>query len=628
MSASPVPEARDWTVVAAHRFLSSRLGRSTRVDLIRESATVNRRLTAVAGMLVVASGLLPAALSLASGALVGAVAPAAGRGMDSAAGQRVLLALALAAAVYVAIQVVGPLRATVCDVLMRGIDQSLATQLMRAVSGPRSIAHLEDPLVLDRVAQAQGAVTGATPGAALTYLTGAWALRLQGLAALVILARFRWWLPVVLGAGQAASFAWRRRHWTDVTRVVFERTNRLRKADYLRRLALRPDAAKELQVFSLADWMVDRYRSGFLDTMRPVWRERRTGGSVALAVTALLLVLEGGALLSVVRAGTQASIGLGAAVVYAQAVLASASLGRFDMDHLRLEDGLSSLRVLRALEDAVPVAAAQMGGHLPADGLPGRVIRFEGVTFRYPGRDTDVFDNLDLDIVAGQSLAIVGTNGAGKTTLVKLLARLYDVGGGRITVDGTDLRDLDPAAWQRRVAAIFQDFVQYPVSAHDNVAFGALAAAGDRAAVETAARRAGALDLVTALPKGWDTLLNRQFTDGADLSGGEWQRIALARALFAVSSGAGVLVLDEPTASLDVRAETGLYDRFLDVTRGVTTIVVSHRFSTVRRAQRIVVLEDGRVVEDGSHDELVAAGGRYATMYALQASRFWVDGDA
>ena len=548
--------------------------------------------------------------------------------MGSAAGNRVLLSLAVASLVYVAVQVTGPLRATVCDVLMRGIDQSLATQLMRAVSGPRSIAHLEDPLVLDRVAQAQGAVTGATPGGALTYLANAWALRLQGLAALAILARFRWWLPVLLGAGQAASFAWRRRHWTDVTKVVFERTDRLRKADYLRRLALRPDAAKEFQVFSLAGWLVDRYHAGFLDTMRPVWRERRTGGSVALAVTALLLVLEGGALLLVVRAGTDATISLGAAVVYAQSVLASASLGRFDMDHLRLEDGLSSLRVLRALEEAVPVAVETLGGHLPADGLPERVIRFDGVRFRYPGRDTDVFDGLDLDIVAGQSLAIVGTNGAGKTTLVKLLARLYDVGGGRITVDGTDLRDIEPAAWQRRVAAIFQDFVQYPVSAHDNVAYGAVGAVGDRAAVETAARRAGALDVVTALSKGWDTLLNRQFTDGADLSGGEWQRIALARALFAVSAGAGVLVLDEPTASLDVRAETGLYDRFLDVTRGVTTVVVSHRFSTVRRAQRIVVLEHGRVVEDGSHDELVAAGGRYATMYALQASRFWADGDA
>jgi len=172
------------------------------------------------------------------------------------------------------------------------------------------------------------------------------------------------------------------------------------------------------------------------------------------------------------------------------------------------------------------------------------------------------------------------------------------------------------------VAAIFQDFVQYPFSAYDNVAIGALERAGDRDAVEAAVRRAGAPDMVERLPAGWDTVLGRQFTGGADLSGGEWQRLALARALFAVGGGAGVLVLDEPTASLDVRAEAEFYDRFLDLTAGVTTVVISHRFSTVRRADRIVVLEDGRVVEDGTHESLVETGGRYARMYALQASRF------
>ena len=385
---------------------------------------------------------------------------------------------------------------------------------------------------------------------------------------------------------------------------------------------LRPEAAKESRVFSLDGWLVSRYRDNYLTTMRTVWRERRTGAYAALGVTALLLTIEGAALGLVARAGVQGAIGLAAAVVYAQAVLASGALGRFDMDDLRLEDGLSSFRSVQALEEVIPGAVDHLEGRLPAHGLPTRIIRFEGVRFRYPGREDDVFESLDLDIVAWQSIAIVGVNCAGKTTLIKLLARLYDVDDGRITVDGTDLRDLDPRDWQRRVAAIFQDFVQYPVAAYDNVAFGALALQHDRAAVEEAARRAGAHDIVTALPHGWDTVLNRQFNGGADLSGGEWQRIALARALFAVAAGAGVLVLDEPTASLDVRAEAALYDRFLDLTGGVTTIVVSHRFSTVRRAERIVVLDRGRVVEDGTHHELVRLGGRYATMYALQASRF------
>jgi len=613
--------------MAAGGRLFSRLARSSRADLVRVSAGVTPGLTASLAALVVANGLLPAAFSLATGALAQAVPPAVGRGMGSAAGHRVAVALLVATLIYVLIQVAGPVRAMVGEILMRRVDESLSVDLMRAVSAPRGIAHLEDPQVLDRVAQAQGAVNGATVGGTATYLGGVWTLRLQGFAALVILARFRWWLPLVLGGGHALSLRWRRRHWLAITQVVFDRTDSLRQADYLRRLAIQPQAAKESQVFSLAGWLVDRYRMSFLDTMEPVWRRRRSGLSPAMGVALLMLMMEGAALVLVALAGTRGAISLGAAVVYAQAVLGAAALSHFDLNNVRLEDGLASLRVLRSLQDAVPAAVQSLAGRLPATGLPERVIRFEGVRFRYPGRDADVFDGLDLDIVAGQSLAIVGTNGAGKTTLIKLLARLYDVDGGRITVDGTDLRDLDPVDWQRRVAAIFQDFVQYPVSAHDNVAFGALSQAGNRSAVERAARRAGALDVVTALPKGWDTVLNRQFTDGADLSGGEWQRIALARALFAVSAGAGVLVLDEPTASLDVRAEAGLYERFLDLTRGVTTIVVSHRFSTVRRAQRIVVLERGRVVEDGSHDELVQAGGRYARMYALQASRFWVESD-
>ena len=613
--------------MAAGGRLLSRVAASSRADLVRASAGIAPGITASLGALVLASGLLPPAFTLATGALAQRVPDAVGRGMGSSAGHRVAVALLVATLVYVLIQVVGPVRAMVGEILMRRIDESLAVDLMRAVSAPRSLAHLEDPQVLDRVAQAQGAVHGATVGGTVTYLGGAWALRLQGLAALAILTRFRWWLPVVLAAGHAISLRWRRRHWLAITQVVFDRTDSLRQADYLRRLAIHPQAAKESQVFSLSGWLVDRYRDSFLATMQPVWRERRSGLSPAMGVALLLLALDGAALVLVARAGVDGTIGLGGAVVFAQAVLGAAALSSYDLNHVRLEDGLASLRVLRGLQAAVPEAVQSLDGRLPAAGLPERVIRFEGVRFRYPGRDEDVFDGLDLDIAAGQSLAIVGTNGVGKTTLIKLLARLYDVDGGRITVDGIDVRDLDPAEWQRRVAAIFQDFVQYPVSAHDNVAFGALSQAGNRSAVEHAARLAGALDFVTALPKGWDTVLNRQFTDGADLSGGEWQRVALARALFAVSAGAGVLVLDEPTASLDVRAEAGLYDRFLDLTRGVTTIVVSHRFSTVRRAQRIVVLERGRVVEDGSHDDLVAAGGRYASMYALQASRFWVEID-
>jgi ATP-binding cassette, subfamily B, bacterial len=224
-----------------------------------------------------------------------------------------------------------------------------------------------------------------------------------------------------------------------------------------------------------------------------------------------------------------------------------------------------------------------------------------------------------LEPPAGRSLAVVGANGAGKTTLVKLLCGLYEPTAGRIEVDGQDLAEIDPMAWQERLAAIFQDFSRYALTARENVTLGAPL---DDAALQRAATRAGALPVIDRLPNGWETVLSRQFTGGDDLSGGQWQRVALVRALYAVERGARVLVLDEPAANLDVRAEAELYDRFLDLTAGLTTIVISHRFSTVRRADRIVVLDGGRIAESGSHDELLALGGRYAHMFRLQADRF------
>ena len=209
------------------------------------------------------------------------------------------------------------------------------------------------------------------------------------------------------------------------------------------------------------------------------------------------------------------------------------------------------------------------------------------------------------------------------------MARLYEPTHGRILIDGIDIRELDVSSWRARLAVIFQDFVRYELSAADNVGLGGPAMLHDRTALAAAAHRAGTQELIEALPKGWDTVLARGYTDGAELSGGEWQRVALARALLAVEAGASVLALDEPTANLDVRAEAELFDRFLDLTTApdgrpgeLTTLLVSHRFSTVRRAQRICVLDRGRVSEMGSHDELVAAGGIYARMFGLQAARF------
>jgi len=245
--------------------------------------------------------------------------------------------------------------------------------------------------------------------------------------------------------------------------------------------------------------------------------------------------------------------------------------------------------------------------------MPARAVRFKNLTFAYPSTTVPVLDGFDLTIPAGSSLAIVGQNGAGKTTLAKLLCRLYDPTDGSIEIDGVDLRDFDIAGWRARVAAVFQDFIRFELPLRDNIA----PAGAPDDVIRTALAEAGAAGLASL-----DTVLARGYEGGTELSGGQWQRVALARALCAVRLGAGVVLLDEPTAQLDVRGEAEIFDRILAATRHTTTILISHRFSTVRHADRICVLEAGRVVELGTHDELMALSGRYRTMFDLQASRF------
>lgn len=598
-------------------------GRGALLPVLKVMATRNPVLFGICLAILVVTGLLPVGFTLASGALVGAVPAAIADGFGSEAGDRLLLVLGVTVALFVLQQGAGAVGATLAYGLGERLTGHLKRRVMQVVLSPPGISHLEDPSVLSKIAAAQSVGTGQyTPRHAVIGLLAVWSPRLSALGSAILLAQFRWWLAVVLFVAWVAMYRVIYDAFQNQIAAMMNQADILRRANYVAGLGLTASAAKEARIFGLSTWLGTRYVAEWFRAIKPLMETRRKDRWKLPPLPFLIGGLTTFGFVVVGRAGLTGELTLTELIVYLGAVGGIGSVGSLSSQHLEVGWGLASARQVFDLERDLGVEAdARHTGEVPSADLPAREICFENVSFTYPSGAT-VFDGLDLRIEAGKSLAVVGDNGAGKTTLVKLLARLYDPTAGRITVDGTDIAQFTPDEWQRRVAAIFQDFVHYELSASDNVVMGAIERAGDTEGRDEAARRAGALETIERLDHGWDTLLSRQAENGTDLSGGQWQRIALARALFAVQAGAGVLVLDEPTANLDVRAEADLYDRFLDLTRGVTTVVISHRFSTVRRADRIVVLDGGKVIEQGTHEELLAAGKRYATMFRLQAARF------
>ena len=550
-------------------------------------------------------GLLPALFAIAMGALVGSVQHA----------NPLAHPLIAVGVVFVLLQITPPFHHAVGANLGSRVAAWLYDQLTIACVGPPGMGHLEDPRLTTDLAMARDfdlGISGPPMSISMDFIASGLVEMVGGLLSAAVLAAYAWWAPILLAGAWLAthwllreSGVWRDRNTDEVREAQ-------RHADYAYRLAVDPPAAKELRLFGLAPWTIERFTSRRRRLFDLRWEATRLREQPVL--WSLLLVLGANVIVFWALAADAAAgrIAVGHVVTFASAAV-STSMIAFGGLSWALDGAAAPAGAVIRLQDAMAPAGNLVRGDRAADKMPAREIRFRNLSFAYSATGDRVLSGFDLTIPAGTSLAIVGQNGAGKTTLAKLLCRLYDPDEGAIEIDGVDLRDLDIDAWRERVTAVFQDFTKFELPLRDNVS---PAGAADEA-IEQALSQAGAANLASL-----DTILARGYPGGTDLSGGQWQRIALARALCAVKLGAGVVLLDEPTAQLDVRGESEIFDRILTATHNTTTILISHRFSTVRHADRICVLEHGRVVELGTHEELMAAGGRYRTMFELQASRF------
>lgn len=591
-----------------------------RALLLRVMAGAGPGLLLVIVVVTVAASLVPAVSAVAMAMLVGRVAD--GPNADFLASAAVpLVVFGAALLLGHALEVVQEPLFFLATARIDGAHRAEVARL--AVTSP-AFATLEREDVRNLVWKARadpGNWTEKTPAdGALTQLKLlAHGVSLVGLS--VVLVAFSWWvLPLLLAAVVAHTMIGRRNamRWYD---KWLGGTDQGRRAEVWADAIFAPAEGKELRVFGFGGWAVERVTAHVRSMFEPVWavgveNMRGQWRRFLLVLLPLTIVYV---MVALAGAGGAVSVAVATAVFAA----GSAMFGYAGADSREVRGALVVLKALERLREELPgtpAPAAALTSPAKISALP--LVRFEDVGFSYPGSERKVLDGLDLEIRPGELLAVVGLNGAGKSTLIKLLAGLYPPSSGRVTADGTDLADLDPAVWRERVSVVFQDFVRYHLSAADNVALGNAAAPRDQATIEAAARDSGFTEVLDRLPEGWATPLSRERAGGADLSGGQWQQLVLTRALYALRTGAKVLVLDEPTAHLDVGTEFDVFHRLAARHGDATVVLISHRLSTVRQADRIVLLRDGRISESGTHDELMALGGDYAELFEIQADRF------
>jgi ABC-type multidrug transport system fused ATPase/permease subunit len=602
--------------------------------LLRDRLLLLRGLRAAGGgpvtaLVVLKTGqaLLPAAAAVTMALLIGQVQ----RGRGYLPG---LLA-------FVGVVLVGQLAdaflVPVYSLVKSRVDGAQRAELARLTTSSPTIGALEDPRVQDdvRLASADPMFwTEKTPGDGALGQVNLMARWVGALGSGAIVASYAWWLLPVLVVPAMVDRGIERRGFLKYCRMWTRGAREARRFGDWKDRVMSPAEGKEQRVYGFGEWAVQRQLQSVLSMFGPLWTERHRDLATRWPRPAAMMAIPLGIAYGVVAAGVaagHAGIALETAVFTAAFATYTATGGVSDA--MEIEAAIPVIRALSAVRagldepGAVPAraaaaaAAATVAATTVALSRPP-LVELRDIRFRYPGTDRLVLDNLNLTVRPGELLALVGLNGAGKSTLIKLLAGLYRPESGAVTADGEDIWSLGPDAWRDRISVVFQDFVRYHLPARDNITLGRASRPVDEAALADAVREAGLSPVLDRLPDGLATPLARTRTGGVDLSGGQWQQIVLARALYAVRTGARLLVLDEPTAHLDVRSEMELFGRLAGRAGDTSIVLISHRLSTVRHADRIVLLDGGRITESGTHAQLLARQGRYARMFSIQAERF------